>query len=50
MLTQWFKDNENMVPIHSGVLCICKIEKNNEMTKFAGKWVDLDHIIWSAIT
>ena len=40
-------DKENVVHLHSGVLTM---DKNNDILKFAGKWIDLDKNILSEVT
>ncbi len=40
-------DKENMVHLHNGVL---NRRKNNDILKFAGKWMDLENIILSEVT
>ena len=40
-------DNENVVHLHNGVL---HSRKNNNILKFAGKWMELENIILSKVT
>ena len=40
-------DKENVVHLHNGVL---HSRKNNDILKFAGKWMDLENIILSEVT
>ena len=42
-------DTENMVYLHNGILIVSAI-RNNEFTKFLGKWFDLEKIILSEVT
>ncbi|KAL6067550.1 hypothetical protein STEG23_026335 [Scotinomys teguina] len=37
-------DKENVVHIHNGVLCS---RENNDIMKFAGKWMELENVILS---
>ncbi|KAL6091025.1 hypothetical protein STEG23_028413 [Scotinomys teguina] len=39
-------DKENVVHIHNGVLCS---RENNDIMKFAGKWMELENVILSKI-
>ena len=40
-------NKENVVHLHNGVL---HSRKNNDILKFAGKWIDLENIILSEVT
>ena len=40
-------DKENVVQLHNGVL---HSRKNNDILKFANKWMDLESIILSEVT
>ena len=40
-------DKENVAHLHNGVL---HSGKNNDIVKFAGKWMDLGNIILSEVT
>ena len=40
-------DKENMVHLYNGVL---HAEKNNDILRFAGQWMDLENIILSEVT
>ena len=40
-------DKENVVHLHNGVL---HSRKNNNILEFAGKWIDLENIIFSEVT
>ena len=40
-------DKENVVHLHNGVL---HSRKNNDILKFAGKWMELENIILSEAT
>ena len=40
-------NKENVVHLHNGVL---HSRKNNNILKFAGKWMDLENIILSEVT
>ncbi|KAL6079817.1 hypothetical protein STEG23_033908, partial [Scotinomys teguina] len=39
-------DKENVVHIHNGVL---RSRENNDIMKFAGKWMELENVILSEI-
>ena len=40
-------DKENDLHLHSGVL---HIYKNNDLMKFAGKWMELENIMLTGVT
>ena len=40
-------DKENVIHLHSGLLLS---NKNNDILKFAGKWMELENIILSKVT
>ena len=40
-------DKENVLHLHNGVL---HSRKNNDILKFAGKWMELENIILSEVT
>ena len=41
-------DKENVVHLHNGVLHTA--EKNKDILKFSGKWMELENIILSEVT
>ena len=40
-------DKENVVHLHNGVL---HSRKNNDILKFAGKWMELENIVLGEVT
>ena len=47
MPLDWRMEKENVVHLHNGVL---HSRKNNDILKFAGKWMELENIILSEAT
>ena len=48
MPLNWRMDKENVVQLHNGVL-LCTI-KNNDLMKFADKWMEQEKIVLSEVT
>ena len=43
-------DKENVVHLHSGILYSKKKTEKNDISNFAGKWMELENIILSEVT